>query len=218
MSDWTRSVRELSACLSLLSARGSLGAEIPPDEAFRGWGEATLELRARRRTVYLLGNGASASLASHVAADLAKNANVHTEVFSDLSLLTAIANDMGYEEVFAEPLRRRMAEGDMVVAVSTSGESPNILRAAEEAKRLGGVVVPLSAMNLENTLRGLGALNFYVPAPDYGLAESCHAAVLHYWIDRVAGAQSGRAVRAGKEAALDALRATTAQAALSAAC
>jgi DNA-binding MurR/RpiR family transcriptional regulator len=129
-------------------------------------------------------------MASHVAADLAKNAHVHTEVFSDLSLITAIANDLDYEEVFAEPLRRRMAEGDMLIAISSSGESPNVLRAVEEATRLGGLVVTLSAMRPTNHLRTRGALNLYVPADNYGLAESCHAAILHHWIDSVANARA----------------------------
>ena len=124
-------------------------------------------------------------MASHVAADLAKNGHVHTEVFSDLSLITAIANDMGYEEVFSEPLRRRMTSGDMLVAISSSGESGNVLRAVEESQMLKGVVVTLSAMNRENTLSTKGDLNFYVPAATYGLAETCHAAILHHWIDKI---------------------------------
>jgi D-sedoheptulose 7-phosphate isomerase len=80
-----------------------------------------------------------------------------------------------------------MRRGDVLVAVSSSGESPNILRAAEESHRLGGAVVTLSAMDPDNTLRKMGSLNFYVPASTYGMAESCHAAILHHWIDHVAG-------------------------------
>jgi D-sedoheptulose 7-phosphate isomerase len=187
MNSWANSVAKLSACLGSISTKDDRGRQIPPDRAFRRWRDTTLELRADRGTVYLVGNGASASMASHVAADLAKNAHVHTEVFSDLSLITAIANDVSYEEVFAEPLRRRMRGGDVLVAVSSSGESPNILRAAEESHRLGGAVVTLTAMDPDNSLRRLGTLNFYVPAPTYGMAESCHAAILHHWIDHVAG-------------------------------
>src|SRR5208283_4921493 len=100
------------------SLSGRIGdMEGDADGAITLWVEKTLLVRTCRRTVFVIGNGASASMASHVAADLAKNAHVHTEVFSDLSLITAIANDMSYEEVFAEPLRRRMKDGDMPVAI-----------------------------------------------------------------------------------------------------
>src|SRR5439155_15434224 len=108
---------------------------------------------------YLIGNGASASMASHFAADLAKNAHLHTEVFSDLALITAISNDMGYEHVFAEPLSRRARRGDMLVAISSSGRSPNVLRAVETARRLGLFVVTLSAFAPDNHLRAQGHVN-----------------------------------------------------------
>ena len=88
------------------------------------------EIRNARRTIYLVGNGASASMASHMASDLSKNAGLHTHVFSDPSLLTAISNDIGYEDVFALPLKGRAVKGDMLVAISSSGKSPNILKAS----------------------------------------------------------------------------------------
>ncbi len=165
--------------------RNGSGHEIEPDSAFEQWREFTREIRTAKKTVYLIGNGASASMASHMAADLAKNAFLRTEVFTDLSLITAVANDLGYEEIYAEPLRLRMIHGDMLVAVSSSGQSPNVLRAAKEAVGLGGFVVTLSAMSQNNALRSLGMLNFHVPAETYGMAETCHAAVLHYWVDQV---------------------------------
>lgn len=187
---WLHYVNTLDVLLRSLSAR-SLDREMERGEAHTLWVEKTIHIRRERRTVFLVGNGASASMASHVAADLAKNAHVHTEVFSDLSLITAIANDMSYEEVFAEPLRRRMEHGDMLVAISSSGQSPNVVRAVREAMHLGGYVVTLSAMREENVLRGLGHLNFYVQAATYGMAETCHAAILHYWIDRMVNFVNG---------------------------
>lgn len=185
MIDWSNNILGLKTNLESLSVRNGSGEEIDPNLAFAQWKDRTLRVRETRKTVYLIGNGASACMASHVAADLAKNAHVHTEVFSDLSLITAIANDLSYEEVFAEPLRRRMTEGDMLVAISSSGQSPNILRAVQEATALGGFVVTLSAMSPNNKLQSQGMLNFYVPAGTYGMAETCHAAILHYWIDQM---------------------------------
>lgn len=169
--------------LTSMMVTGVGPALISADQGFQWWAAMTAKIRQSRGTIFLIGNGASASMASHTAADLAKNAGVRTEVFSDLSLLTAVANDISYREVFAEPLRRRMEPGDMLVAISSSGQSPNVLRAAEEARRLGGTVVTLSAMKASNPLRRHGDLNFYLTAPTYGLAETGHAAVLHHWVD-----------------------------------
>jgi D-sedoheptulose 7-phosphate isomerase len=183
--NWTANIDRLYTGLKSLDVTDKVGRHIQIDEAFLRWRDRTLEIRRNRKTVYLIGNGASASMASHMAADLAKNAHVHTEVFSDLSLITAVANDLCYEEVFSEPLRRRMKPGDMLVAISSSGNSPNILRAADTAIALEGQVATLSAMKLDNRLRSKGDLNFYVPAETYGMAESGHAAILHYWMDLV---------------------------------
>ena len=186
MANWPDTILELKACLDALSVRDDLGKEIGPGFSFLRWRDITCQIRTDKKTVFLIGNGASASMASHVAADLAKNAHVHTQVFTDLSLITAVANDLCYEEVYAEPLRRRINKNDMLVAISSSGQSPNVLRASREALRLGGVLITLSAMSAENLLRTFGMLNFYVPVGSYGMAETCHAAILHYWVNLMA--------------------------------
>lgn len=183
---WSRCTNLMNDCLKSLSMRDKNGQELVVDQAYQFWKDWTLQARAERRVVYLVGNGASASMASHLSADLAKNAHVRTQVFSDLSLITAIANDLCYEEVFAEPLRSRMEAGDLLVAISSSGKSPNILRAAEVARKQGGKIISLSAMDEENPLRQAGDLNIYLPAATYGMAESGHATILHYWMDLVA--------------------------------
>jgi D-sedoheptulose 7-phosphate isomerase len=181
---WTKNVDEIAKYL--LSPRASDGDAQPLDidVAFARWTDWTVQIRERKRTIFLIGNGASASMASHVAADLAKNAHVHTEVFTDLALITAIANDLSFQEIFSEPLKRRLVPGDMVVAISSSGRSANILQAVQTTRKMGGKVVTLSAMQRDNPLHSLGDLNFHIPAPSYGMAETCHAAILHYWIDR----------------------------------
>jgi len=183
MIPWKQEIDKLNSILHKLSFIGHDGAEYGVDEGFRVWQELTIDVRDKKRSIYLIGNGASASMASHFAADLAKNAHLHTEVFSDLSLITAISNDMGYEYVFAEPLQRRSKNGDMLVAISSSGTSKNILRAAEVAQKIGLKIITLSAMSSQNPLRSKGFLNAHVPAETYGHAETCHAAILHHWMD-----------------------------------
>ena len=190
--NWQCHINDLKAHMQSISVRDNNGQEIEQDLGFAQWQEDIRQIRESRKTVYLIGNGASASMASHFAADLAKNVHIHTEVFSDLSLITAIANDLSYEEVFAEPLRRRMVEGDMLVAISSSGQSTNIIRAVYQAKVCGGLVITLSAMEPDNRLRSQGMLNFYVPVLTYGMAETCHAAILHYWIDKMTAESVGK--------------------------
>lgn len=182
---WQHHVQSLSRLLGGLSFSYRDGAAVEQDAGFAVWVDLTLRIRERRQTVYMIGNGASASMASHFAADLAKNGRVHTQVFSDLSLITAISNDMGYEHVFAEPLRRRGQRGDLLVAISSSGRSPNILAATDVADELEMSIVTLSAKDATNPLRQRGDLNLYVAAETYGLAETAHAAALHWWMDLI---------------------------------
>ena len=185
MVTWGRNVNGISALLKAVSIWRGEGIDMDCDEGFSWWAAQTSALRAAGGTVFLVGNGASASMASHLAADLAKNAHVHTEVFSDLSLITAISNDMGYDQVFVEPLRRRGRRGDMLVAISSSGRSENILKSVETGGQMGLTVVTLSGMDSDNPLRTHGDLNVYISGKTYGEVETCHAAVLHYWMDLV---------------------------------
>jgi D-sedoheptulose 7-phosphate isomerase len=190
---WSDVVEGLASLLRALAVTDGRGRPMTADAGFDRWVALTGTLRKNGRTVFLIGNGASASMASHFAADLAKNAALNTQVFFDSALITAISNDMGYEYVFAEPLKRRGRRGDMLVAVSSSGRSPNILAGVEQAVELGLNVVTLSAMQVSNPLRKAGQLNFHVAASEYGAAESCHAAILHHWMDRVeCGVRAGR--------------------------
>lgn len=185
MQIWQQHVQSLSQLLDGLAFTHRDGTAVDVDAGFTEWVDATLRVRDRRQTVYMIGNGASASMASHFAADLAKNGRLHTQVFSDLSLITAISNDMGYEHVFAEPLRRRGHRGDLLVAISSSGRSPNILAAIDAADELEISVVTLSGKDAANPLRKRGDLNLYVPATTYGMAETAHAAALHWWMDLI---------------------------------
>ena len=90
---WSKNVDGIGNSLLSLTATDCDGNFLDIEAAFALWADWTIQIKEQKRTIFLIGNGASASMASHVAADLAKNARVHTEVFTDLALLTAIAND-----------------------------------------------------------------------------------------------------------------------------
>lgn len=182
---WHSYTEKLAAVLSQVKFTDQQGESLTSDQAFESWQKLTVTVREQHRTVYLIGNGASASMASHFSADLAKNGHLHTQVFSDLSLLTAIGNDLGYSEIFAVPLERRAHPGDLLVAISSSGRSPNILSAARVARAKEMKVVTLTGFEPDNPLRRLGHINAHVSTGTYGLTETCHAAILHHWMDSV---------------------------------
>lgn len=180
---WKSSLQSLSSVLDGLIVTDKTGTVIDADTGFATLVKWTDACRQDKRRIYFIGNGASASMASHFSTDLAKNAEVPTEVFTDCSLITATGNDFGYEQTFAYPLSQRMVAGEVLIAISSSGNSPNAVEAVTKAQELGGLAVTVTAMSSDNAMRRLGDLNFYLPAETYGMAESGHAVVLHHLVD-----------------------------------
>ena len=137
--------------------------------------------------VYWIGNGGSAALVSHLSQDLLNKCRVQSTTFNDPALLTCMANDYGYEDVFRRPLLALAKPGDLLVAVSSSGASENIVAAAKSALDGNLAVVTLSAFDPENPLYALPTpLAFHTPAATYGQAEVAHTALLHAALDTLA--------------------------------
>ncbi|MGH7485517.1 MAG: D-sedoheptulose-7-phosphate isomerase [bacterium] len=130
-----------------------------------------------------IGNGGSAALASHAAADYGTNGQLRVIAPLDAASLTCISNDLGYECVFETQIARLCEGDDVLVAISSSGESANVLRGADAAHRIGMRVVTLTGFNSANRLRGSGEISFWVPSDDYGIVESAHLALLHVVLD-----------------------------------
>lgn len=145
--------------------------------------ELMRKVQGSGRKVIFVGNGGSASIASHMAEDFTKNGKVRAVTFNDAALLTCFANDYGWWNVFLEAVRQYGDPGDVLVAISSSGNSANIMAAATEAKAKGIVPVTLSGFLPDNKLRSMGTLNFYTPAGQYGFVETAHAALLHAALD-----------------------------------
>jgi len=133
--------------------------------------------------VLFIGNGGSAAIASHQAVDYWKNGGMRALAFNDPSLLTCISNDFGYPYVFEKPLEMFAEPWDVLVAISSSGRSPNILGGVLAARRRGCRVITLSGFAPDNPLRSDGDLNFYVPSHSYGYVEICHLALCHCILD-----------------------------------
>lgn len=134
---------------------------------------------------FFAGNGASAMMASHMAVDCTKNAGFNATAFNDAALLTAVGNDIGYDSVFSYPLERYGRAGDVLVTISASGNSPNILKGLQAARDRGLFRVTLTGMRRDNQARRMGDLNIWVPGRTYGIVECAHQVLLHCWLDKV---------------------------------
>ena len=135
----------------------------------------------------IVGNGGSASIASHMQNDLCKAAGIRAMVFTEQPLLTALSNDDGYDSAYETVAKLWMESEDVLLAISSSGQSENILRVANVALDVGALLVTFSGFSSGNPLRSLGAVNFHVDSHSYGLVETAHAAIGHFITDAVAG-------------------------------
>lgn len=143
------------------------------------------EVRDRDGQIFVCGNGGSASTASHFATDLVKGASWNRKkrfriqaLTDSLSTITAYANDVGYDVIFAETLKNFARSGDLVICISGSGNSPNVLRAAETAQALGCRLVTLTGRD-GGRLAGMGHLNILAADPHMGRIEDVHLIVCH---------------------------------------
>jgi D-sedoheptulose 7-phosphate isomerase len=181
---WGEYTGTIADGLRCIAATDRRGAELPMAEAAERWVAMTRDTHDRDGHLFFIGNGGSAGMASHMATDACKNGHLRAIAFNDIALVTATANDLAYDQIFALPLERLARRGDMLIAISSSGNSPNVVRALESAVRLGLQVVTLSGMRADNRSRSLGDLNFYAPLQRYGWVESAHQIILHYWFDQ----------------------------------
>jgi D-sedoheptulose 7-phosphate isomerase len=117
--------------------------------------------------------------------DLCHGLGIRGLVFNDPPLLTALANDNGYENAFQRLVDLWADAGDVLVAISSSGRSANILNACAAARARGVHIVSFSGFGQDNPLRSLGDLNFYVANANYGPVESAHAVLVHHLTDLV---------------------------------
>ena len=146
-------------------------------------------VKANVGKVMLIGNGGSASIASHMQNDLCKAVGVRAMVFNEPPLLMALSNDIGYECVFERPIHLWADAGDLLFAISSSGRSANILLGVEAAQKRGCTVVTLSGFDPRNPLREAGDLNFYVSSEAYGYVELTHGGLTHFFTDHAAQQQ-----------------------------
>lgn len=140
-------------------------------------------------TIYIIGNGGSASTASHMSADLCKGTSCQphrrlrvVSLTDNMAWFSAIANDIGYEEVFTEQLRSILRPEDLLVAISASGNSPNVVGAVAFAKSLGTKTISLVGFH-GGKLKETSDIALHLPSRDYGTIEDAHLILNHVLVE-----------------------------------
>jgi D-sedoheptulose 7-phosphate isomerase len=141
--------------------------------------------RIKKQQLFVFGNGGSASTASHIVCDLAKNTRVGgvppiriLDMIDNSAVFSAYANDEGYENVFAQHLRNFAQPGDVVIGISTSGKSPNVLRAIDQANKLGAITIGFTGFD-GGQLQGLASMNIHIESDNIEQVEDIHLILGH---------------------------------------
>lgn len=135
--------------------------------------------------LFFIGNGGSSAIASHMTADFMKNGGMNTYSLYDNAVTTCMGNDYGYEFIFSKPLGFLLREDDLLVAISSSGNSQNIINAINIAKEKKANVITLTGFKPDNKVRQMGDINVYVPCEKYGMVESIHNLILQQIVDEI---------------------------------
>lgn len=177
-------VAQFGAVLERCVISGSDGSAFELEQGMIAAKKMLAQLRDRNGSVYVIGNGGSAGVASHAITDLVNVAKIRAFTLHDPSLLTCMTNDYGYELAFTQILLRIAKPQDLLIAISSSGNSKNIRNAAVQATQSGMLVITLSGFSHDNPLRGLGDMNIWLDSSDYGVVEIGHQFLLHNLSDR----------------------------------
>ncbi|RYD36234.1 MAG: SIS domain-containing protein [Verrucomicrobiaceae bacterium] len=142
-------------------------------------------------SVYVMGNGGSASTATHMACDLSKGPTppgrqglVVWSLTDNPALLTAIANDLAYDEIFAQPILSRMRSNDVLIAVSASGNSPNLIKGIKAARQKGCRIIALTGFH-GGYLKDNSDIVLHATESTYGPVEDAHLIINHYFVEAV---------------------------------
>ena len=172
--------------------------DVLPDQSDR-FIDTLFDAFERGATVFLAGNGGSAANASHFGQDLAKGTLASMDatrrfrvipLTDNIGFITALANDEGYDSIFEQQLRNLGRRGDVLVAISGSGNSPNILRAVEYARSVGIKTIGITGFD-GGKLRKLADESVHIPVDDMGMTEALHSVVFHLAMARLRERVSG---------------------------
>jgi D-sedoheptulose 7-phosphate isomerase len=155
-----------------------------PEIFFKKIKDSLKKLRETKSKIYFFGNGASAAFANHMALDFSKNGKILSRSLSDSSLLTALSNDYSYEKAMVEFLKiEGVTKTDLIITISSSGNSSNIVSVLEYCKQNNIRSLALSGLKNDNKSIILADYSIYVPMKTYGMVECIHQIFLHLILD-----------------------------------
>ncbi len=143
-----------------------------------------LNLKEKNKII-LAGNGASSSISSHASTDFTKAAGVRAINFNEANLLTCFSNDYGYENWILKALEFYSLPGDLLILISSSGKSKNILKAAKNVRKLKIGLITFSGFSKNNPLSKLGEINFHVDSKNYNVIESTHLVMILQIVENI---------------------------------
>ena len=139
--------------------------------------------KKNKNKIYIVGNGGSSSIASHVSVDFTKVAKINCSTFNNANLITCFANDYKYENWVVEAIKAYSIEQDLFILISSSGTSKNIVNAAEYCKQKSINLITLSGFKKNNPLSQSGNINFHVESEEYNFIEMTHHIILLSIVD-----------------------------------
>ena len=137
----------------------------------------------KNKKIYIVGNGGSSSIASHVSVDFTKVARVKSSTFNNSNLITCFANDYKYEQWVTEAIKAYSDKDDLIILISSSGTSKNIVNAAHYCKDNNIKLITFSGFKKNNPLKKLGNINFHVNSKNYNFIEMTHHIILVSIVD-----------------------------------
>ena len=138
-------------------------------------------------TVFLAGNGGNASTSAHMSTDLTKNAKIRAMSFNDTNLITCFANDYGYENWLVAALKYYAKPKDLLILSSVSGQSKNLLKAADYCNKKKIKLITITGAKKTNTLSKKGTINYWIDSRSYNIVETVQMAILASIVDRIIG-------------------------------
>lgn len=144
------------------------------------------KVKKNNNKVIIFGNGGSAAIANHFTVDLTKVCNIRCVNFNESSLLTCFSNDYGYENWVKKCLEFHCDKNDVVIFISSSGESKNIVNGCDYARKAGFFTISFSGFNKNNSLNKLAHVNFWVNSSVYNIIENVHQIILLSLVDYIA--------------------------------
>ena len=139
----------------------------------------------KKNRVHIFGNGGSAPIANHFSMDLSNNSTIKCLNYNDAAIITCYANDFKFENWISRTIQKYGEKGDLLILISSSGESSNMIKAVKSAKKKFKNIITFTGFEKDNKLSKLGDINFWINSKDYNKVESAHHLYLLLIVDLI---------------------------------